>query len=72
MLVSRKVDKSITRFRGLTVMTADSDSASEGSTPSETCFLTFVKLYNCASRLLNFPIQYLFLLFTFMFLVFKL
>jgi hypothetical protein len=24
-------------FRGLTVMTADSDSASEGSTPSETC-----------------------------------
>ena len=26
-------------FRGLTVMTADSDSASEGSTPSETYFL---------------------------------
>ena len=26
-------------FRGLTVMTADSDSASEGSTPSETFLL---------------------------------
>nr|CEG02331.1 unnamed protein product [Fusarium pseudograminearum CS3220] len=30
-------------FRGLTVMTADSDSASEGSTPSET-FLLLLKL----------------------------
>lgn len=32
-------------FRGLTVMTADSDSASEGSTPSETFLLDFLLLF---------------------------
>ena len=30
------INSYIVRFHGLTVMTADSDSASEGSTPSET------------------------------------
>ncbi|RMJ18365.1 hypothetical protein CDV36_001976 [Fusarium kuroshium] len=34
------------RFRGLTVMTADSDSASEGSTPSETFHFVFSRCFS--------------------------
>ena len=44
MFVAASIVKLTRWFRGLTVMTADSDSASEGSTPSETflfaCFIS--------------------------------